>query len=417
MTSEISADANSAFVWVWLPGQDEPVVAGRIDRINEVYLFTYGASYRSRDDAVPLYLPELPVEPGQLRPRGDLTIAGCLGDGAPDAWGRRVVLTRRLGRVAFASDVDQLDLLAYMLESGSDRFGAIDFQTRSDVYVSREGSATLAELQQAAELVESGATLTPALDAALLRGTSIGGARPKALITDDGRHVIAKFSSVTDTYPVVRAEAVAMNLAQRVGLNVAPTQLLSSLGKDVLLVERFDRERGTRERKMAVSALTILELHEMTARYASYADLADIIRARFTDPRATLRELFSRIVFNIAVGNIDDHARNHAALWDGEMLTLSPAYDLCPQPRSGETAAQAMAIDHEGRRESQFIRCVTSAGIYQLSEREARDIIDHQVATIEREWDDAAGESSLTAREKDFLWHRQILNPYASYGY
>lgn len=417
MTSEIPARPDSAFVWVWLPDADEPVVAGRIDRTDRLHWFTYGSSYRARPDALPLYLPELPVEPGRIRPRGALSIAGCLADGAPDAWGRRVVLARRLGHVDPASDIDQLDLLAYMLESGSDRFGAIDFQSSATGYRPRDGSATLAELQQAAERLEEGTPLSPALEAALLRGTSIGGARPKALISDDGRQLIAKFSSLTDTYPVVRAEAVAMNLARRVGLNVAPTRILSSLDKDVLLVERFDREPGSHRRKMTVSALTILELSEMTARYGSYATLADIIRARFTKPRATLHELFSRIVFNIAVGNIDDHARNHAALWDGDLLTLSPAYDLCPQPRSGETAAQAMSIDREGRRESQFARCVAAASIYQLSAEQARAIIDRQIETIEREWDDAASESLLTPREKEFLWHRQILNPFTRYGY
>ena len=69
-----------------------------------------------------------------------------------------------------------------------------------------------------------------------------------------------------------------------------------------------------------VSALTILELHDadgIAGRYATYVDLAHQVRSRFTAPDATLRELFSRIVFNILVGNTDDHARNHSAFWDG----------------------------------------------------------------------------------------------------
>ncbi len=82
-----------------------------------------------------------------------------------------------------------------------------------------------------------------------------------------------------------------------------------------------------------VSALTILQLDPMLGRYASYADLAD--RERFSDPAATLRELFGRIVLNVCIGNIDDHARNHAAFWDGDELTLTPAYDLCPRPGQG----------------------------------------------------------------------------------
>ena len=72
------------------------------------------------------------------------------------------------------------------------------------------------------------------------------------------------------------------------------------------------------------------------AAYASYEDLAEIVRHRFEAPRATLRELFGRLVFNILCGNTDDHARNHAAFWDGARLSLTPAYDICPQARAGQ---------------------------------------------------------------------------------
>jgi serine/threonine-protein kinase HipA len=101
----------------------------------------------------------------------------------------------------------------------------------------------------------------------------------------------------------------------------------------VILVELSDRP-PTGRRRAVVSALTILELDEMLARYASYAARAQVVRERFTDARRTLRELFGRIVFNILTGNNDDHARNHAAFWDGAALTLTPAYDICPQPRA-----------------------------------------------------------------------------------
>ena len=81
-----------AFVWTWLPGASEPVVAGRIDADGPVHMFTYARSYRGRSDAVPLYEPELPLVPGTLRPPGGLTIAGCLRDCGPDSWGQRVIL-------------------------------------------------------------------------------------------------------------------------------------------------------------------------------------------------------------------------------------------------------------------------------------------------------------------------------------
>lgn len=401
----------SAFVWVWLPGATEPVVAGRVDVVGRRTSFTYGQSYLARPDALSLFLPELPLGRGVIDPLGDLTIAGCLADAGPDSWGQRVIDDRYPG-----AGGQDLGTLTYLLESGSDRIGALDFQESPTDYVPRTQSTTttLHELQDAADLLDRGEPLPPVLELALLRGTSIGGARPKALVESGDRRLIAKFSSTTDRYPVVKAEGVAMDLARRVGLDVARTEVVRSLDKDVLLVDRFDRPAGG-GRRLMVSALTMLGLSEMNGRYASYADLADLVRARFTDPTATLRELFSRIVFNIAVGNIDDHARNHAAFWDGAALTLTPAYDLCPQVRSGGEAAQAMAIGRDGERRSQLAVCLRAAHVYHLTTVEAQEIIDHQVETITEEWDDAADRARLTSVERRRLWGTQILNEFVTY--
>jgi serine/threonine-protein kinase HipA len=270
---------------------------------------------------------------------------------------------------------------------------------------------------EAADRVAQGLPLSPAWDRALLHGTSVGGARPKALINDGDRKLIAKFSSTTDAYPVVKGEYVAMELARQAGVDAARVQLADVLGKDVLLIDRFDRVPGTQRRRAVVSALTMLELDEMLARYASYADLAHVVRERFTDARLTLRELFARITFNILVGNNDDHARNHAAFWDGAALTLTPAYDICPQPRTGGETAQAMPISSDGFRMSQVAGCVGAASTYLLSEIEAREIIDHQIEVIESQWNEVSGAARMTEVERAYFWHRQFLNPYAVQGY
>jgi serine/threonine-protein kinase HipA len=314
--------------------------------------------------------------------------------------------------------------MTYLLESGSDRIGALDFQKSPTLYVPRTGGGNLDELIKAAERLEAGEPFSAELDQALFQGSAIGGARPKALLADRHRRLIAKFSSSTDHFPVVKAEGVAMALAHRVGLDVASTKVVSSLGKDVLLVERFDRTDVPGERRMMVSALTMLRLDEMMGRYATYPDLADVIRERFDRPSEMLRELFGRIAFNICVGNTDDHARNHAAFWDGEALTLTPAYDICPQMRSGGEATQAMAIKRDDEnplnplmRLSQLTTCVAAAAEYLLTEVEAREIIDHQLHIIESEWKDAADEARLSTAEIGQLHGRQILNPFALEGY
>jgi serine/threonine-protein kinase HipA len=271
----------------------------------------------------------------------------------------------------------------------------------------------LEELATAAERLEEGIAFSPVLDEALLHGSSVGGARPKALLEDGTRRLIAKFSSSTDDYAVVKGEFAAMELARRAGLNVAPVELRHVLTKDALLIERFDRPLDTRERRAVVSAATILGLGDTPWRGASYARLAEQMRHDFRDARAAIVELYGRIVFNILVGNTDDHARNHAAIWDGKQLALSPAYDICPQPRSGGEATQAMEISIAGFRHSRLDGCVAAASEYLLSEAQARAIIDQQVDTIRRDWDEVADLARMTETERAGFWGRQFLNPYA----
>jgi serine/threonine-protein kinase HipA len=409
-----------AFVWVWLPGASEPVVAGRLDEEGGETSFVYGRSYLAKAEAISLYAPELPLAQERIRPLSGLEAPGCILDARPDAWGQRVIMNGLIGAAAGRTDPVELGLLTFLLESGSDRIGALDFQRSSDSYVPREReNATLEELATSAQRVEEGIPLSPALDAALLHGTSVGGARPKALIDDEDRRLIAKFSSSTDAFPVVQGEYVAMELARRTGLRVATVQLVWALGKNALLVERFDRVPGSAERRALVSALTILGLNELAARWASYAELAQIVRARFTEPAETLHELFARITFNILAGNTDDHARNHAAFWDGEMLALTPAYDICPQLRSGGRATQAMIIgdENDSFKESQVAGCVRRAHLYQLTEAAAREIVDHQIEVIEGEWNEVCDRAELPQAERMAFWRQQFLNPYALEDY
>ncbi len=416
MTSRIRA--SETYVWIWLPGETEPVVAGRLTQDGERLLFTYGASYRRRENAIPLHEPELPLRQGVIEPLPGLSMAGCIRDGSPDAWGRRVIINRLVGAKAAEAEAPDISELTYLLESGSDRIGALDFQESATEYVPRQKSeASYEELLEAVERIEKGVPLTPALDQALNHGTSIGGARPKALIDRGDRKLIAKFSSNTDLYSVVKAEFLAMQLAAACGLNVAPVSMIEAGGKDVLLIERFDRVKADSgwHRKAMVSALTMLGLDEMMARYASYEDLAEIVRHRFTAPKDTLKELYGRIVFNILCGNTDDHARNHAAFWDGKMLTLTPAYDICPQGRTGNEATQAMLIKGENRM-STLAGCLAAAPDFLLGEDDAATIIEDQIATIAAEWASICERAKLTETDQKFFAGRQFLNAYCIEG-
>jgi serine/threonine-protein kinase HipA len=418
MTSD--SPVREAFVWIWLPGETEPVVAGKLEADGDYCRFNYGRSYLERIDgeprAIPVYEPELPLRRGVLPLPDGLRMPGCIRDAAPDAWGRRVILNRLQGGGGRGADTDALDELTYLLESGSDRIGALDFQASPTEYVPRTGQgASLEELLASADRVERGIPLSPALDQALLHGSSIGGARPKVLIEDGGEKYVAKFSSATDTYfNVVKAEYAAMRLAALCGIDAAPVRLVEAGGKDILLVRRFDREYRDNAwtRRAMVSALTLFGLDEMQARYASYETLAEIVRHRFDQPRAALRELFSRLVFNVLCGNTDDHARNHAAFWNGSTLSLTPAYDICPQGRSGNEATQAMLI-HGDNRLSNLKTCYEAAGSFLLTEEEAHGVAEAMIQSIREHWDAVCEEAALSEVDRTALWDRQFLNPFS----
>lgn len=429
----------TAYVWVWLPGATSPVVAGSITLTGQqfahqpVVLFVYARSYRERPDAVPLFTPELPLRAGTFDPsrpglgsqagdgtswagyppvvqRSPTALAGCLRDAAPDAWGRRVINARRAG-----DPERQLTEFAYLLESNSDRVGALDFQLSSEVYLPRGEPATLEQLVDVADLIERGEPIPDELAAAAAHGTSIGGARPKALLQDGAREFVAKFASTTDDRPVVKAEAVGMLLGRRIGLDVPPVKIVRVNGKDVLLVERFDRP-GEGQRRMVVSALTVLGLREEESRYASYADLARAIRhPGWADTEQQLEELYTRMVLNVAVSNIDDHLRNHAAFWDGSNLRLTSGYDISPQRRSTPVATHAIALTAAGDRASQFHVARAAASEFLLTAKQGQEVIDHVIGTIRRSWSDVCDEAELSTLERSQLWGREILNPYSFY--
>ena len=398
--------ARRVFVWTWLPGEPAPVVAGAVDRVGADRLdFTYARSYLDNDGAISLYVPELPLLRGAQEPLGGLTVAACLKDATPDSWGERVI-GNRLG-----SGDQELSIETYMLESGSNRLGAIDFQESPEEYRPRVDTASLDELYDAAEKVIAGEPLNPAIGDALMNGTAIGGAHPKVLISDEsGVEYIAKLSISTDVHPWIPAEAVAIELARRCGIDVPSARVIESMGRKVLLIERFDRLSGGRRRHV-VSGLTMLGFDALLgARYGSYPEMLDVLRELGRAPQDIGRSLFERVVFNVAIGNNDDHARNHAAFWDGQSLELTPAFDLTPQVRSTDTSAQAMAIGRDGSRASQFSVCVAAAADYGLSRPEAREIVDRIVSTIEDHWRDAADSTGMSEADRNLLWKRSILN-------
>ena len=414
MTSKLETikHLKSVFVWVWLPHETEPVVAGQLMQQKEQYAFVYGKSYREREGAIPLSPLELPLSDEVFLPTGMRNMPSCVRDALPDAWGRRLM------DYQYAPfHPNELD---YGLLSGSNRIGALDFQHSATEYVARElGNVNLHSIEKLAIALEKDRQFSQALAPILLHGTSVGGARPKCLLTIDGIETLTKFSLSTDYYPFLRAEFIAMRLAKLAGLDVAEVKLATLEGRDILLIKRFDRcyHRNKITRKMMLSGLSLLGLDAMEARYASYRELADVIRTHFIEPKKQLRELFSRIAFNVLMGNTDDHARNHSAFWDGISLQLTPAYDICPQLRTGFEATQAMMIEGELGQSSTLKNVLSAHDYFLLVESEAKDIINHQIHMLDKHWSALCAEAKLAKKEQARLWGSVIKSEYCLYGW
>ncbi len=397
MTSE-------AFVWVWLPDATDPVVCARLWQASGVLRFVYGRSYRDRPDAIALDPHLLPLDAAAHVARLPERLPGPIADAAPDAWGRRV-LEYRTNR-ARLSEID------YLLAGGGERIGALHFQASPTHYEPPLlQPASLTQLVQAAEHVEQQTPLPEDLRMALAHGTSIGGARPKATIQDDSGYWIAKFGASTDRYAVVETECATLSLAERCGITVPTHQTVEAAGRSVLLVRRFDRELrgGAVTRRLLLTALTLLQLDETEARLASYPALAEVLRRSSSQPLIDTAELFRRMVFNLLVGNTDDHAKNHACVWDGRWLTLTPAYDLVPLPRVGQEARQAMLVGVSGP-EATLSNAYSQAGRFGLSAAEAGAIIDEVRHGLE-DWMGLFADHGVPEAEIERLNGTTVLSP------
>jgi serine/threonine-protein kinase HipA len=396
MTSEL-------FVWIWLPEATEPVVCGRLHQEGNRIRFLYGKSYRSREDAIAL-APRLGLDAGPFFARREGQIPGPIADAAPDAWGRRVI-EYRLSRAGLGE-------LDYLSVSSGEGIGALHFQEQPRTFKKvNAATASLSELRTAAEALERGQPLSPGIAEALQHGTSIGGARPKATLRDGDRSLIAKFGSSSDAWSIVRAEWATLSLAKLCGIAVPKAWVEVVDGRDVLLLERFDRvvSAGSKTRRHMLSGLSLLDLDDTEARLASYLDLAELLRQRAQDGAADAAQLYRRMVFNILVGNSDDHAKNHACFWDGHWLTLTPAYDLVPAMRVGQESAQAMEVGAQ-LRSATLLNALSAAGRFGLSRPAALAIIDEVEARIRTEWQRTFASCGVPEQDIANLRGRAVLS-------
>ena len=403
MTSE-----REVYVYIQLPGQLEPVPAAllRVQTLSDgvqIGRFRYGDRYLEREGAIALDPFALPLARQVFEFTQLKGIPGAVRDAAPDAWGRRVIEHQlRAG----AADLHEID---YLLHGPQDGAGNLSFGlTAQPPAPKRVYNRThqLFELVAAAQAIDAGEPVALQLLDELNPGTSMGGARPKATIEEAENLWLGKFPAKDDRFNMQRVEFATLELARRCGLNVAQAKLQSLGQRDVLMLQRFDRERveGGYLRIGLVSGLTVLgcDDNQLDRAQWSYPLLADNLRRWSDKPESDGVELFRRMVFNAAVTNNDDHPRNHALLRRHKGWRLSPAYDLVPMPMvSVERRDLALTVGAYGRTASIY-NLLSQCGRFGLSEDHARTLID-SIARVIKSWQAVFSACSVSAKDIDFL--------------
>lgn len=403
----ITKAAHRDQLWVWL---DDPTF-GPLQRIGILSKGARGSvSYAYDPDWLALAHafqldPELDLFPGEFYPGG--SNFGVFMDSCPDRWGQLLMKRREaikareeerrpktLGPWEFllgVQDCTRMGALRYSLP-GQDIFLA-------DEALSAPPVARIAELQAIAFELTRMKLAAPDKIKAWLQvlvapGASLGGARPKANLVDEQGHLwIAKFPSAEDDYDVAIWEKVLHDLARDCSISVTESKLIQlGNGFHTFLVKRFDRNRQAR--RLFASAMTML--HHVDSDDASYLELAEFL-ATFGDPdflQADLEELFTRVVFNIATANRDDHLRNHGFLRSPAGWRLAPAFDMNPSFKKEE---HVLALDL-GQRLPNMDIVLETAGYYRLDKKRATTIID-QVIEVVSEWKLRARDYGLSKQD------------------
>jgi serine/threonine-protein kinase HipA len=405
MTSD---SATECYVYITLPGQTAPVTAGRFTLTTNRHgtpqgRFVYGRSYLAHPDAVPLDPVELKLSQTVYETNALKGVFGALRDAGPDYWGRRVI-ERHSGK----SQMGELD---YLLYSPDDRAGALGFGLNQIPPAPKRTfnqTLDLAQLQTIADaIVQKEDILDDAgndqIKKLLLIGTSMGGARPKAVVEDQDGLWIAKFNRPDDEWNSARVEHAMLLLARCCGLTTAESRVVDVAGRDVLLVKRFDREkvRNGYLRSRMISALTLLQTEDtyQSRDKWSYVLLAEELRRACVEPKVNTSELFRRMCFNALISNIDDHPRNHAVIAKEKDWKLSPAYDLTPAvPVSIKRRDLALECGDLGRF-ANASNLLSQSARFLLQPDEANKIVGTMEEQVRQAWHSVARSAGVSERD------------------
>ena len=391
-------------VHIQLNGSTRPVgllhrqaARGRIDAVT----FEYDDAWLADGSRFAIE-PALTLTPAVFA-SGD-RLFGALADSAPDSWGRRLIqraerrrATREGRQVRTLGEVDYLLGVSDIARLGALRFRGVgddEFQAPSATGV--PALVELPRLLHSTQRIERDEDTDDDLDTILAPGSSLGGARPKASVIDDGHLSIAKFPKETDEYSLETWEEVAFRLAEGAGIETPQHKLIEVTGKAVLLSRRFDR-LGQR-RIPFLSAMAMTGLHD--GERGSYPELADTLAQHGANAKVQTAALYRRMVFNVLISNVDAHLRNHGFLMHNNSgWSLSPAYDLNPTPADLKARILTTSIDlDDGTCSLELVQSVVP--YFGLDLGSAREIIKTVAASVAR-WRVVAASTGIAPRQLD----------------
>lgn len=356
--------------------------------------FTYLDDYLSFPGSYPLD-PALPFDA-----RGGFTegLPGAFADSAPDRWGRRLIARRLRVDGPGHRTVAENDYLLGV--SDLTRQGALRFRTRGQDEFERSAVDVPKQIQlptlyaASDKVARSDGEDLDAVKVLLDAGTgTLGGARPKASVRgDDGVLYIAKFPHHNDEWDVMAWEKTALDLAENADLTVPPRRLTQVSGRSVLLLARFDRAGEHRVGYM--SAMTLMQSKD--GEHHDYVDLGEEVADVSDTTEVDLAQLWRRMAFSVLIHNTDDHLRNHGFLRTASGWTLSPVFDVNPNP--DEREGRQTAISGAVSRDEEVASLLLCAPVFGLDDSQARSVLG-EVSEATRNWREVARTNGVTDAE------------------
>ena len=390
------------FLW-WLGRPKSPVAIGTLHLLRETqgvslrYFPQWLASGFALSEDLPLGNTEHRPE---FHPHQRDTAVGSVDDARPDRWGERII--------RFIEKPARLSLLEYLYFAGDERFGALGVSLSADAYLPhRTGPLpTLVDVKEMQELVTRVIANQPVPEdkrRLIAPGTTLGGARPKALITMEGAQWIVKFSEEDDATDTPLIEHACMTLAAQAQIRVAETRAIPASKRHAIAVLRFDRA-GTAEEPRRVHTHSARVALRAEGNVMGYPELAQLLRRRGPTEggvaREQMRELFRRMVFNILMDNTDDHEKNHVLLVDErQYFHLAPAFDLLPTGQA--LGYQQMRVGRNGA-DSTVDNALSEAVLFGMSRNEAiKEAV--LVAAVCSKWEEHFSEQGVTKPDIETL--------------